>query len=128
MRGKEGREARRRESAKADDESEPSTEQTHFLPESQYLTYCATSFAATASTSESLEAMRRLTSFLRRGTPRFRSATNWERRGRGRGRAHLSCSRSLSFSLPALSRQKSSFLCGGVHESCPDSSSDLYSS
>jgi hypothetical protein len=42
--------------------------------------------------------------------------------------ADLSCSRSLSLSLQALSRQKSSFLCGGVHASWPDLSSEVYSS
>jgi hypothetical protein len=41
---------------------------------------------------------------------------------------HLSCSRSLSVSLLALSRQKSSFLCVGDHVRCPLASSDLYSS
>lgn len=40
----------------------------------------------------------------------------------------MSCSRSRSTSLCALSRQKSSFLCGGDHVSSPDASSDLYSS
>lgn len=40
----------------------------------------------------------------------------------------MSCSRSLSVSLLALSRQKSSFLCVGDHVKCPLASSDLYSS
>lgn len=41
---------------------------------------------------------------------------------------HLSCSRSLSVSFAALSRQKSSFLCVGDQVKCPLASSDLYSS
>lgn len=54
-------------------------------------------------------------------------------KGRGAERrrepsTHLSCSRSRSTSLGALSRQKSSFLCGGDQVSWPDASSDLYSS
>lgn len=42
--------------------------------------------------------------------------------------ADFNCSKFLSFSLVAFSFQKSSDSCTGVHDKCPEESSEVYSS